>query len=239
MASTHHHTTPTSVRAVVAAEQSLIVEAVCTALTSSGFETDREPWPGALPSPRPHHQPEPRTAGLLVCDLKDWRQIRASGIVLRRRAIPWAVLTGATPGPVWGAMYDHGARLVLSAQTPLEDAVATLNALALGTAGPTDLAGDPEQRQRFQFEWRRLCERRADLSARARALTPREREVLSLLYAGATITDIARLLQVSPSTVRSQVKAIRQKLGVSTQLAAVAAYGSLIDPNLGRNVITS
>ncbi len=238
MASTHHDEQDVQVHAVVAAEQSLIVEAVCTALGSSGLESDREPWPGVLPSPRGHHAEARHTAGLLVCDLKDWRQIRASGLVLRRRSIPWAVLTSAVPGPAWGAVYDHGARVVLSAQTPLDQVVRTLTTLALNPTA-SELDEDPEQRQRFQTQWRHLCERRAELSSRARALTPREREVLMLLYEGAMITEIAALLQVSPSTVRSQVKAVRQKLGVTSQLAAVAAYGSLIEPDLGRALVTS
>ena len=240
MASTHQGEEHVQAHAAVAAEQSLIVEAVCTALNSSGLESDREPWPGVLPSPRGHHVEDPYTAGLLVCDLKDWRQIRASGLVLRRRSIPWAVLTSAAPGPAWGAVYDHGARVVLSARTPLEKVVRTLTTLALGPPGANDLDDeDPEQRRRFQTQWRHLCERRAELSTRARALTPREREVLMLLYEGAMITEIAALLQVSPSTVRSQVKAVRQKLGVTSQLAAVAAYGSLIEPDLGRALVTS
>jgi len=227
------------VHAAVAAEQSLIVEAVCTALADCGLDTDREPWPGVLPSPRAHHAEVPHTAGLLVCDLKDWRQIRASGLVLRRRSISWAVLTSAAPGPAWGAVYDHGARVVLSARTPLEEVVTTLTTLALHPDAATELDDDPEQRRRFQAQWRHLCERRAELSTRARALTPREREVLMLLYEGATITEIAALLRVSPSTVRSQVKAVRRKLGVTSQLAAVAAYGTLIEPDLDRIPVRS
>ena len=216
------------VHAVVAAEQSLIVDAVCTALSSCGLDSDRVPWPGILPSPRggPHH--EDHMAGLLVCDLKDWRQIRASGLVLRRRSIPWAVLTSAVAGPLWGAVYEHGATIVLSARTPLDQVVTTLTTLALG-----DARVDPNQEQRHQFrrQWRDVCVRHNELSHRARLLTPREREVLVLLYEGATIAEIAGLLRVSLSTVRSQVKAVRQKLGVTSQLAAVAAYGSLVRPD--------
>jgi DNA-binding NarL/FixJ family response regulator len=242
MAATQHDPGREHVRAVVAAEQSLIVEAVCTALNSSGVESEPTPWPGTLPGPRTDRRPddapaeETRVAGLLVCDLREWRQIRAAGLVLHRRPIPWAVLTAAAPGPLWGALYEHGATVVLTARTALEQVVTMLTALALGERG---VGPSPEQRMRFQMEWRELCERRADLSNRTRALTPREREVLTMLYEGATIAEIAALLQIAPSTVRSQVKAVRQKLGVSSQLAAVAAYGSLIGPDPGRPVVRS
>ena len=54
------------------------------------------------------------------------------------------------------------------------------------------------------------------------ALTDREQVVLAELIEGHCAEDIAKAAFVSISTVRSQIKAILQKLGVSSQLAAVA-----------------
>ena len=53
-------------------------------------------------------------------------------------------------------------------------------------------------------------------------LTDRERGVLAELMEGHCAEEIAQAAVVSISTVRSQIKAILQKLGVSSQLAAVA-----------------
>jgi two-component system nitrate/nitrite response regulator NarL len=53
-------------------------------------------------------------------------------------------------------------------------------------------------------------------------LTERERFVLAELVEGHCAEEIATAAFVSVSTVRSQIKAILQKLGVSSQLAAVA-----------------
>ena len=53
-------------------------------------------------------------------------------------------------------------------------------------------------------------------------LTPRERLVLGGLAEGLSADEIATSHYVSLATVRSQVKAILQKLGVRSQLAAVA-----------------
>jgi len=53
-------------------------------------------------------------------------------------------------------------------------------------------------------------------------LTERERIVLAELMEGHCAEEIARTAFVSISTVRSQIKAILQKLGVNSQLAAVA-----------------
>lgn len=57
---------------------------------------------------------------------------------------------------------------------------------------------------------------------RFRELTPREAEILRALCHGVTVDQIAAGDQVSVSTVRTQVRAIRRKLGVSSQLAATA-----------------
>ncbi len=53
-------------------------------------------------------------------------------------------------------------------------------------------------------------------------LTDREKVVLAELIEGHCAEEIANAAYVSISTVRSQIKAILQKLGVNSQLAAVA-----------------
>ena len=58
--------------------------------------------------------------------------------------------------------------------------------------------------------------------ARLAALTPREQHVLERLVAGQAAGDIAQLSYVSVKTVRTQIESIRRKLGVHSQLAAVA-----------------
>jgi len=58
-------------------------------------------------------------------------------------------------------------------------------------------------------------------------LTPREQQVLSALMRGVKAQDICKQFYVSMPTVRSQIRSILTKLGVSSQLAAVVlAYQS-------------
>jgi two-component system nitrate/nitrite response regulator NarL len=57
-------------------------------------------------------------------------------------------------------------------------------------------------------------------------LTPREALVLLSMTEGLTADEIARAHFVSVATVRSQIRAVLQKLGVRTQLAAVAIAGA-------------
>ena len=63
---------------------------------------------------------------------------------------------------------------------------------------------------------------RVDRLALFATLTEREQSVLVELIEGHCAEDIAKASFVSISTVRSQIKAILQKLGVNSQLAAVA-----------------
>ena len=53
-------------------------------------------------------------------------------------------------------------------------------------------------------------------------LTQREREVLALLIDGLAAEEIAETRYVALTTVRSQIRSVLRKLGVRSQLAAVA-----------------
>jgi DNA-binding CsgD family transcriptional regulator len=53
-------------------------------------------------------------------------------------------------------------------------------------------------------------------------LSPREREVLGLVARGLTTTRIAKRLGMRPSTVRTHMEHVRDKLGVRTRAQAVA-----------------
>lgn len=74
------------------------------------------------------------------------------------------------------------------------------------------------QRRRMHLEGAHVLER----------LTQREREVLRLLAAGQSRKVIARRLGMSPNTVRTHLSAIREKLGVHSQLAAAARGRQLL-----------
>lgn len=54
------------------------------------------------------------------------------------------------------------------------------------------------------------------------ALTPRQSEILRFLVKGNSTQDIAKLLCISPNTVRNHIQLILQKLRVHTRLEAVA-----------------
>jgi DNA-binding CsgD family transcriptional regulator len=59
-------------------------------------------------------------------------------------------------------------------------------------------------------------------------LTPREAEVLGWIARGKQNAEIAKLLFISPLTVRKHVEHILEKLDVHTRIAAVAALNGTI-----------
>jgi DNA-binding CsgD family transcriptional regulator len=65
---------------------------------------------------------------------------------------------------------------------------------------------------------RRRPRRRADL-------TTREHEVLELVAGGRTNAEVARVLWISPGTVRKHLENAYEKLGVHTRTGAVSAWG--------------
>ena len=53
-------------------------------------------------------------------------------------------------------------------------------------------------------------------------LSPREREVLGLIAEGMSAPDVAAALHLSPSTIKTHLQSLYEKLGVSDRAAAVA-----------------
>jgi len=68
-----------------------------------------------------------------------------------------------------------------------------------------------------------LARRRCVAQLSVSGLTPREHEILEYVAAGLTNAEIARLLWISPGTVRKHLENAFEKLDVHTRTAAVAA----------------
>jgi len=80
-----------------------------------------------------------------------------------------------------------------------------------------------------------LLERRASPSRQLKrqagekfGLTPRERQMVELLIEGMTTKEMAQALQLSPNTIKSFLRLVMAKMGVSTRSGIV---GKLLDSN--------
>ncbi len=142
-----------------------------------------------------------------------------SGVDLMSSLAPATVvvLTGETETEDLAAAYEAGAVAVLDKAIPFSKLLRQLEAVASGDTTDAD-------QRRHEV----LGRRRTEEAARERRLSPfrdltgREQAVLAMLMDGMQAAEIADRSFVSVSTVRSQIRSILAKLGVSSQLTAVA-----------------
>jgi DNA-binding NarL/FixJ family response regulator len=127
------------------------------------------------------------------------------------------VVTGVTDRARLGRCLEAGASGVISKATEFERLVEAVRGAAEGRPILRE-----DERHALLAESR--ARRRADEERLGpfRTLSPREQAVLAGLLAGESAEAIAHRSYVSLATVRSQIRAILLKLGVNSQLAAVA-----------------
>jgi DNA-binding NarL/FixJ family response regulator len=212
--------TDTTVVVAVASDRSLVGDAVSAALSGSDLDIVRIPWPGESPEGDTGWPPgtDPPQLALLLCDLGP-ASFEAARRVVARHPTRWLLLTDAPRGPLWGAMLDAGVTSIRRNGTTIAE---VLDIIASLHEGAEQL--DQPDRDELVEAWRRIQPERAEARARMRSLTQREREVLRMLHLGHTVSEIAERHGVAASTVRSQVRSVLRKLGVNSQLAAVAHF---------------
>ncbi|WP_167736136.1 LuxR C-terminal-related transcriptional regulator [Nocardioides sp. 503] len=202
----------------VTSAHSLVTDAVAAALAGSDLTVIRLPWPGTRrdlqvgwsdDAPRP-------SLGVMICDLTPPVTHTARWLV---GVYPtrWLLMTDTPKGALWGGMLEAGVVGVLSSTTSLAELLA-----AIATFRVSGTSRLPPERDELTAQWRLDEAERDSMAARMSSLTPREAEVLFQLRLGRSVREIAQLHGVAHSTVRSQVRSVLQKLGVSRQLAATA-----------------
>lgn len=157
--------------------------------------------------------------------LSDFRLADGDGVTLTRKILErWpevavVMLTASNDEAVLASALDAGCAGFVTKSEPLGNVLAAVRGAAAGEAvvTPALLA--------------RLLPRLATRpKGRNPDLTPREREVLSLIVKGGSNREIAEALVLSLDTVRNHVASILSKLGVHSKLqaAAVATQRGLI-----------
>jgi two-component system nitrate/nitrite response regulator NarL len=127
------------------------------------------------------------------------------------------VVTGSTDRERQGRCLEQGALAVLPKTGSLDVLVAAIDAAAAGRS-PVPTA---ERDQLLEAARGARAQRRAQLAPFER-LTQRERAVFGSVVEGRGAAEIATREYVSEATVRTQIRSILAKLGVKSQLAAVA-----------------
>lgn len=127
------------------------------------------------------------------------------------------VLTGVTDPALLGSCIEAGAIGVLSKSAPFDEVLETLI-----RATQREATLDAAERDRMLQSLRERRAQERERLAPFERLTGRERLVLAALMDGQSAECIAESSFVSMATVRTQIRSILEKLGVHSQLAAVA-----------------
>ncbi|HEY0903778.1 MAG TPA: response regulator transcription factor [Marmoricola sp.] len=223
---TMHAAPPRSrVRILVFEDHALFAESLELALTLEGYDVRRVPVPdhacaaGQVLAPASRWKPRIALVDLDLGKFGDGADLIEP---LARSGVNVVVVTASIDHARWGECMQRGARKVISKNQPLNDILAVVRRLSQGLPVISH-----EEREELVRLWRER--RRAQQVARNRlaTLTTREREILGQLIEGHPVRDIARHDFVSEATVRTQVKSILAKLGVSSQLAAAGLARSV------------
>jgi two-component system nitrate/nitrite response regulator NarL len=131
--------------------------------------------------------------------------------------VPVVVLTGVADPAVLGACLEAGAVGVASKAEPFDRFFERIHRALRGE--PLNTVREREEMvSAYEADRRAATHRWSAFDG----LSVREREVLELLASGLSADAIATHIFVSVATVRTHIQAILRKLGVSSQLAAVA-----------------
>lgn len=209
-----------SVRVVLVEDHAVLAEALHISLTIKGFQVTP-----LRPDALSRTQDSLLTAILAadpqvaVLDLDLGTAADGARLIrpLSRGGVPVVVLTGSTEQVRWGECLERGAATVLPKTAPLHVVAEVLHRAARGLPVISQ-----QRRQDLMRLWQAHTDVDDDQRHRLDRLTPREAYVLTGLMHGRRVREIATEAYVSEATVRTHVKSILAKLGVSSQLAAVA-----------------
>lgn len=204
-------------------DHEMLAQTLALALSAKGFDCTIADLSG---SPALHEQAQRTRPEVALLDL-DLGDTDGLDVVkaLRSTGARVLVLTGSRDEARIAAALALGATGSVSKAQPFEQ---LLDAVETAIHDRPLLRIDELERITAAGRARLECDR--DLKGRMSRLTAREREVLFFMSEGYSVKQIADELVVSLATVRTHIRAILTKLGVKTQLAAVALTRSPVAP---------
>ena len=205
------------VRVLMVEDHVLIAESLKTALNAEGFRVELGNLASRLRLLRSVDEFGP---DLVILDLDLGGELGDGETLipeLRQFGARVLVLTGCSDPVRLGTALEAGAMGVISKSEPFDR---LLNGVVVAARGDSTMT-DTEKR-RLLGEMTTAVQRRHELQQRFDQLTNREQQVLHALAEGSCVSQIAEAWVVSEATVRSQVRGVLTKLGVSSQLEAVA-----------------
>lgn len=202
-------------RVLLVEDHAIIKQALALALQRVGMVVETAPdlAPDAVLALAAHFRPDIALLDLYLGEADSLPMIRP----LRELGAGVVVLTGTTDPRALGECLEEGALGVIPKSESLDRLALAITDAVSGTA--VMRPADRDALLNAARDGRAADEERQAPFAR---LSTKERQILGHLMWGRSAEDIARMEYVSLATVRSQIRSILQKLGVNSQLAAVA-----------------
>ena len=200
---------------ILVAGSDLLAGALASALEAYGFATRH-----IVPREREIERGIEWRPDLVIIDVRSLDVTSGSSLIgqLRRVGLQVCVIDARDDRDRSKAWLGAGTSALIDGCEPVDQVFRTINRL-LRRGSPQQAA----RRTSASLAFTGAAERPQDPRLRPFAsLTEREQVVLAELMEGHCAEEIANAAFVSISTVRTQIKAILQKLGVNSQLAAVA-----------------
>ena len=204
-------------RVLMVDDHTLLVESLSTVLSMQGVATVR---PELTSAAAIVEQARAATADLVLLDLDLGGDVGAGEDLIQPLVADGhrvLVVTGSQDPARLGGCLIRGAVGVLPKSLPVGDLVDHVVGAAEGRP-----VMEENRRRQLVATARETASRDLDRQALFDRLSDREKSVLAALVEGDSVGRIAASSVVSEATVRTQVRAILGKLGVNSQLEAVA-----------------
>ncbi|MBC2931400.1 helix-turn-helix transcriptional regulator [Nocardioides sp. zg-1228] len=210
----------------------LVAQAITAALGSVGVPARTRRWESVDGEATSDDSEElgPAVFVAVVDGLDNPEVVAHVEALARRRAGRVVVVTSAEASVRWGGLLADDTVDVVTVSTSVTQLADVVRRLVAG-----DSAMDPDRRAVLRAAYAHDLDRRRQARAQLETLSPQQRRVLELLASGRRVAEVGVEMGVAEGTVRSHVKALRAKLGVSTQLKAVATFHQAYQSYPGSN----
>lgn len=229
MLGTHDYRRPTSsgpdsATAWVVSPHLLVAQAVAAALKEAGAPVDFHAWNTLRRDLRAGSGTPTRHVVAIVDDLVADEVVDEVGDLTGTGDVRVAVVTTDAAPARWSRLLSDERIEMVTVITSIGDLAVLIERF---TSGHPVMA--LEERARLRAEWEGGLDRQRIVRSLLGQLSPQQLRVLRLLATGRRVHEVARFLGVAEGTVRSHVKALRQRIGARTQLEAVAILRQVED----------
>jgi DNA-binding NarL/FixJ family response regulator len=204
-------------RVLIVDDHELLTESLRLALCAEGYDVEVPPiTPADVFASAQRNPPD-----VVLLDLDLGTQGGDGSVLVEALAVGGAqvvVMSGTSDQLRVAGCLEGGACGFVSKSAPLDELLVAVRAAGAGER----VMPEPERLELLASLRRARAERKHEL-APFEELTGREQFVLAQVIDGRSAADIAEAAFVSEATVRTQIRAVLGKLGVRSQLAAVAA----------------